>query len=60
MPRTQSPQQKPASISDFNFPTADESRAVPVVFGTVKVADPNVVWYGDLTTRAIVKSGGKK
>lgn len=59
-PRTESPQQKPASITDFNFPTADESRAIPVVFGTVRVADPNVVWYGDLRTRAIRKKGGGK
>lgn len=60
MPRSQSPQQKPAALGDFNFPTADESRSIPVVFGTVKLADPNVVWYGDLRTRAIRKRGGKK
>lgn len=60
MPRSQTPQQKPAALGDFNFPTADESRAIPVVFGTVKIADPNVVWYGDLKTVAIRKKGGKK
>lgn len=55
-PKPQTP--KPASISDFDFPTAEEGRPVPVVFGTVLVTGPNVIWYGDLRTKAI-KGGGK-
>ena len=39
---------RPAGLGDFDFPTATEGRAIPVVFGTVKIAGPNVVWYGDL------------
>jgi len=54
------PQPKPASLSDFNIPTADEGRPIPVVFGTVTVTGANVVWYGALRTTPIRKSGGKK
>jgi hypothetical protein len=38
---------KPATLSDFNFPTADESRPIPVAWGTVKIDGPNILWYGD-------------
>ena len=51
---------KPAILEDFNVPTAEEGREIPVIFGTVKISDPNVVWYGDLRTLPIKKSGGKK
>lgn len=39
---------KPATIDDFDAPTAEEDRSIPVVFGTVWITGPNVVWYGDL------------
>lgn len=39
---------KPAGLGDFNFPTATEGRVVPIIWGTVKIQGPNVVWYGDL------------
>ena len=51
---------KPAALSDFDLPTADPSRPIPIVFGTWKVKGPNVVWYGNLRTIAIRKKGGKK
>lgn len=57
--RPKPPEPKPASLADFDVPTADEGRPIPVVFGTVTVTGPNVVWYGDLGTKAIKKSGGK-
>ncbi len=50
----------PASLQDFDVPTADDGRPVPVVFGTVVIRGPNVVWYGDLYAEPIVKKGGKK
>jgi len=49
-----------AGLGDFNFPTASESRPVPLIWGTVRIKGPNVVWYGDLTQEAItekVKTG---
>lgn len=45
-PKSDKPQ--PKGLSDFEIPTADASRAIPVVFGSVKLTGPNVVWYGDL------------
>lgn len=50
---------KPAALSDFDAPTAEAGRPVPVVFGTRLVTGPNVLWYGDLKSEAI-KSKGKK
>lgn len=56
-PKPQTP--KPADISDFDAPTAEEGRAIPVVFGTVLLSGPNILWYGDLRTTPIqVESGG--
>jgi hypothetical protein len=51
MPRPDGP--KPASAENFDFATAQEGRSIPVVFGTVRLNDPNVVWFGDYATREI-------
>lgn len=51
---------KPASLGDFQFPTATEDRFVPLVWGTVRQKGPNVVWYGDFIQEPIteeVKTG---
>lgn len=50
---------KPASLEDFQLPTAEPGRPIPVVFGTVTVKSPNVVWYGDLASRPVKTNGGK-
>lgn len=57
-PKPQPP--KPASLEDFDVPTAEQGREIPVVFGTITVTGPNVLWYGNLRSEAIVKEGGKK
>lgn len=49
---------KSASIEDFDFPTAQEGRSIPVVFGDIEITGPNVLWYGDLLTRKIKKRAG--
>ena len=54
------PVPKPADITDFDAPTAEEGRPIPVVFGTVKVTGANVLWYGALYNEAIRKKSGKK
>jgi hypothetical protein len=46
---------KPAALGDFDFPTATESRVIPLIWGTVKMRGPNVVWYGDFRQEAITK-----
>lgn len=57
-PKPQAPQA--ATLGDFNAPTAEEGREIPVIFGTVWVKDPNMIWYGDLKTTAIKTKSGKK
>lgn len=58
MPKPQST--PPAGLGDFQVPTADEGREIPVLFGTRDLHAPNVVWYGDLRVEPVKKSGGKK
>jgi len=50
----------PATLSDVDAPTAEEGRPIPVVFGTVWLRAPNVLWYGDLQNSPIRRSSGKK
>jgi hypothetical protein len=50
------PKPKAATLEDFDLPTAEEGRPVPVVFGTVRITGSNVLWYGDLSTQKIKKS----
>jgi hypothetical protein len=57
-PKTETP--KAAGLDDFDLPTAEEARPIPVVFGTVLLRRPNVVWAGDLKVELIRKKGGKK
>jgi len=54
-PKASSNKIKPASASEFDVPTAEEGRAVPILFGTRRVSGPNVVWYGDISATAIRK-----
>jgi uncharacterized membrane protein len=58
MPKPKVP--RPSALEDFNVPTAEDGREVAMVFGTVWIDDPNVVWYGDLRTTPIKVKGGKK
>jgi len=44
---------QPATIDQFDFPTAEEGRSIGVLFGTRWISGPNVVWYGHLRTEAI-------
>jgi len=39
--------QKPPSKDDIEFPTADESRNIPVVYGTVRIDGPNHIYAGN-------------
>lgn len=45
------------SEDDIEFPTANESAKIPVVFGTVLIEGSNVIWGGDFNTKKIKKSG---
>lgn len=52
-------EQKPATLDDFNMPTAEPGRPIPVIFGTYTIKSPNIVWYGDLASSPVKTSGGK-
>lgn len=49
---------RPSGLDNFQVPTATEGRAVPIFVGKVKLAGPNVTWYGDLGTEAITEKVG--
>lgn len=49
---------KPAGLDEFNVPTAEVGRDIPVLFGTKEVSGPNVVWHGHFRKKAIKKSSG--
>jgi hypothetical protein len=59
-PRQKIQNAKPGAIGDKDMPIASQSSPVPVVFGTVHLTQPNVVWWGGLSFSAIRKSQGKK
>lgn len=45
----------PSALGEFQMPTAEYGRAVPVVYGECHLKGPNVVWYGDLRSQAITE-----
>lgn len=49
MPKPKAP--KPEAARDLESPTAEAGRPIPVVFGTVTVKGPNILWYGDKSVR---------
>lgn len=49
----ESPTQTTKTLTDIEGPTAEEGRAVPVIFGTCLLKSPNMVWYGDLKYKVI-------
>lgn len=38
-----------------DVPVAEEGKNIPVLFGTKRICNQNVVWYGDLKTTEIKK-----
>lgn len=54
-PKPKIDQAKPSSLGEFQVPTADSTRVIPAVFGTVLTRGPNVVWYGDLRAEPIIE-----
>lgn len=50
MPRPKAP--TPPQAKDLDAPTADASRPVPVVFGSLTVKSPNCLWYGNVASHS--------
>jgi hypothetical protein len=55
-PHPKGPQ--PSALGDFSVPTAQEGRAIPIVFGTCLIKGGNTVWWGDLKSTKILSGGG--
>jgi hypothetical protein len=47
------------ALEDFQVPTAEYGRSIPWLFGTRKIKDPNIIWYGDLDRHGKTKDGAK-
>lgn len=47
------PRPRSAALEDFEIPTAELDRPLPVVFGTKRITGPNVCWYGDFKSTRI-------
>lgn len=54
-PKIDSNAPPPSSLGDFDLPTATEGRSIPVVWGLCHIKGPNVLWYGNLYTRALTE-----
>ena len=54
------PPPKPATLDEIQVPLAEEGKELTVVFGTVIVEAPNVVYYGNLTSTPVRKKAGGK
>lgn len=50
-PKVKAP--KPDSVTDFENPTSDAGRPIPVVFGTITVKGLNYLWYGDKSSKTV-------
>lgn len=50
----------PGTLDDLGNPRAEEGAEIIKVFGTVTIADPQIVWFGDLRASAIIEKGGRK
>ncbi len=48
---TPKPKSSPQSQNDMDDPKASAGSPIKVVFGTVTIKDPNILWYGDKSTR---------
>lgn len=54
------PKPQDAARGTLNVPTAQEGDPIPVVFGTVLLKQPNVIWYGNPSTTPIYAQGNSK
>ena len=46
-PKISNPRQRPTGIQEFQKPTSESGREIPVLFGTKRIKSPNVLWFGD-------------
>lgn len=44
---------KPDAATDYDDPTSEAGRPIPVVFGTITVKGLNLLWFGDKQIRTV-------
>lgn len=54
-PKSEIEDERPKGLGDFNFPTATEGRAIPVMWGSSEVTGTNTIWYGALSVWPITE-----
>lgn len=47
--------EKPAAAQEADNPTADAGKTIPVLFGTMTIKSPNILYFGDksISTRTV-------
>jgi len=50
----------PPDPEKAQLPQIEEGTPIPVVFGDVWIAAPEILWYGDMSTIPIYQKAGKK
>lgn len=45
------PKKTSQAAQDIQFPTADASRPLPVVFGSMTITGTNILWYGEVSSQ---------
>jgi len=62
-PKPSTPPPSSVKPGEVEAPTVSQSDCIPVVFGTVKIENPNIVWYGNTRNEPITETytteGGK-
>ena len=56
-PKQQTTNAGPAEVTG---PKSQEGSPLPILFGCPRIKGPDVAWFGDVKTRAVKSSGGKK
>ena len=51
---------KPTALKDVNVPVTKEGTEIGVVYGTVWIDSPQIVWYGDYKTTPVKTKQPKK
>lgn len=54
-PKPKFAQPEPSALGDFQVPTAEEGRCIPIVWGKCLIKGVNATWYGDLSADAVTK-----
>lgn len=58
MPKPKAP--PPPSTDDLENPVVAEGQEIPVVFGTITIKDPAIIWWGQKQSRSRTIESDKK